>query len=190
MIFAAANNEHTNEKTKKEKKKHLLTIQIFQMIYHCCTLNNLKLLEKRGTNKLTEKRIISEICPDGASDTCDFSTSEDFEENKDPIEKATWLKLYKITWTRCSNTTTNKKTTKEAEEIVKKTRWHQYFVEESNQMFSLWGSVHINNPIFHLENRGKQVYACYVVGAGMTRIMAPEYWTPKTLDVIVMCGDR
>ncbi|XP_076231261.1 uncharacterized protein LOC143177281 [Calliopsis andreniformis] len=173
-------------------KEEFYTIQIFNVTYHCCQIHNLKLLQRtapKPPKRYVKAKTIDE-CPFDPLDVRDPCTIEMEEGDlKDAIEKPTWLKLYKITWTKCSALPQKKKGHKDAPGIGKM-RWHQYVVEESNKLFSLWGELHITDGMFERENRGMQTYACYVVCAGMTRIMAPEYWSSKILDVIVMCGDR
>lgn len=168
------------------------TVQIYHVTHHCCQIHNLKLLQRtapRPAQRLVQRKTIDD-CPFDPLDVRDPCTIEQEEGDlRDAIEKPTWLKLYKITWAKCTPLAQKKKkASKEA--TGGKMRWHQYVVEESNKLFSLWGELHITDGMFDRENRGMQTYACYVVCAGMTRIMAPEYWSSKTLDVIVMCGDR
>ncbi|KAF7419090.1 hypothetical protein HZH68_001743 [Vespula germanica] len=189
----SANIEKQETKTKGEEKdddkNDVFTIQIFNMIYHCCQINNLRFLERKpkpATERVKRKTI--DDCPFDPLDWRDPCTIEQEEgDDKDEIEKPTWLKLFKMTWMKCALPSVRKKPAKDA---APRMRWHQYLVEESNRLFSLWGELHITDGMFDKENRGLQAYACYVVCAGMTRITAPEYWTSKTLDVIVMCGDR
>ncbi|KZC13949.1 hypothetical protein WN55_06300 [Dufourea novaeangliae] len=167
------------------------TVQIYHVTHHCCQIHNLKLLQRvppRPAQQLVKRKTIDD-CPFDPLDVRDPCTIEQEEGDlKDAIEKPAWLKLYKITWAKCMPVTQKKKASKEPS--GGKMRWHQYVVEESNKLFSLWGELHITDGMFDRGNRGMQTYACYVVCAGMTRIMAPEYWSSKTLDVIVMCGDR
>ncbi|XP_015191552.1 PREDICTED: uncharacterized protein LOC107074545 [Polistes dominula] len=185
--------EQKLEEGKTESKNDVFTIQIFHMIYHCCQLNNLKLLERKpkvGTRRVKRKTI--DDCPFDPldwRDPCTIEQEEGGDVNKDEIEKPTWLKLFKISWAKCGPSARKKSSGKDVGSIPRM-RWHQYYVEESNKLFSLWGELHITDGMFDRENRGFQAYACYVVCAGMTRIMAPEYWSSKTLDVIIMCGDR
>ena len=160
------------------------------MTHLCCQIHNLKLLQRgapKPARRSVRKKTIDD-CPFDPLDVRDPCTIEQEEGDlKEPIEKPTWLKLYKITWAKGLSLPQKKKG---KEFTVGKMRWHQYVVEESNKLFSLWGEIHITDGMFERENRGMQTYACYVVCAGMTRIMAPEYWSSKILDVIVMCGDR
>lgn len=183
--------ETKEEETKEDKEEEFYTIQIFHIRHHCCQIHNLRLLQ-RGAPKpakhLVSRKTIDD-CPFDPLDVRDACAIEQEEDDlKEAIEKPTWLKLYKITWAKCMAAPQKKKSTKETG--TGKMRWHQYVVEESNKLFSLWGEIHITDGMFERENRGMQTYACYVVCAGMTRIMAPEYWSSKILDVIVMCGDR
>ncbi|XP_053995648.1 uncharacterized protein LOC128885575 [Hylaeus anthracinus] len=172
-------------------EEEFYTIQIYHVTHHCCQIHNLKLLQRsapKPPRRLAKRKTIDD-CPFDPLDVRDPCTIEQEEgDAKDAIEKPIWLKLYKIIWAKCMAATQKKKSAKEAG--TGKMRWHQYVVEESNKLFSLWGELHISDGMFERENRGMQTYACYVVCAGMTRIMAPEYWSSKTLDVIVMCGDR
>lgn len=172
-------------------EEKFFTIQIFHVTHLCCQIHNLKLLQRGAPKPATRpvKRKTIDDCPFDPLDVRDPCTIEQEEEGdlKEPIEKPTWLKLYKITWAKGLALPQKKKG---KEYTIGKMRWHQYVVEESNKLFSLWGEIHITDGMFERENRGMQTYACYVVCAGMTRIMAPEYWSSKILDVIVMCGDR
>lgn len=171
-------------------EEKFFTIQIYHVTHLCCQIHNLKLLQRgapKPARRSVRKKTIDD-CPFDPLDVRDPCTIEQEEGDlKEPIEKPTWLKLYKITWAKGLSLPQKKKG---KEFTVGKMRWHQYVVEESNKLFSLWGEIHITDGMFERENRGMQTYACYVVCAGMTRIMAPEYWSSKILDVIVMCGDR
>lgn len=172
--------------------KDTFDVQIFHVIFHCCQLHNLKLLQRKA---MKSSDYIDE-CPydlleigDQEDNTMDQAEEDDDDNLGKPREKATWLKCCRVTWSRCI-TDDRKKRSDKITVKDSKARWHQYYVEEFNKLFSLWGEMHITDSVFNETNRGMQMYACYVVCAGMTRIIAPEYWTPKILDVIVMCGDR
>lgn len=163
-----------------------LDVQVFHVSFHCCQLDNLKLL-LRGVSK--KPRYV-----DYPSDSLEIEDQEetDREEDeegdpKEPREKTTWLTRSRATWGKCVPAP---RKGPDSAEVVAKARWHQYFVEEPNRLFSLWGEMHPTDDIFDEANRGMQAYACYTVCAGMTMITAPEYWSPKTLDAIVVCGDR
>ncbi|XP_011311578.1 uncharacterized protein [Fopius arisanus] len=142
-----------------------LLIQLFKITYTCAKIHNLKLLERTPPKSR------------GKKSWKDENVKPLPENHPSPVEKSSWLKTQHIIWTKCTKD-------------VKKIKWHEYNVDEPHRVFSLWGEIHPTEDIFSRKNRGNQVYACYAVAAGMTRIMAPEYWTPKTLDAIVMCGDR
>ncbi|XP_020289328.1 uncharacterized protein LOC109857441 [Pseudomyrmex gracilis] len=161
--------------SSNEKTRNVFDVQIFHVILHDCQLHNPKLLQRGAFKRIAR-----------CADECPPASEEDSEEEngdpREPREKSTWLKRLQITWGKCAS---RKRRTK-----VAKARWHQYYVEEPKRLFSLWGDMHISDAMFDEANRGMQAYACYMVCAGMTRIMAPEYWNPKILDVIVMCGDR
>ncbi|XP_018347415.1 PREDICTED: uncharacterized protein LOC108751630 isoform X1 [Trachymyrmex septentrionalis] len=170
-----------------------IDVELFHVSFRYCQLDNLKLLQ-RGMSKQPRRA-------DGknSSDTLEIEDEEDetgdLEEDeegdpREPRERAIWLKCYgPTTWGKCASANRKRPGSTEVT-AAGKARWHRYYVEEPNRLFSLWGGIHITDDMFDEANRGMQTYACYVVCAGMTRIMAPEYWTPKTLDTIVVCGDR
>ncbi|XP_036146275.1 uncharacterized protein LOC114254284 [Monomorium pharaonis] len=174
-----------------------LEVQIYNVTFHCCQLDNLKLLRRSEPSKQPRRTIDArpsdslEIEEDEEGEIAKLDEDEDEADSREPREKAVWLK-------RCRETTWGKyapadrKRRPDWAEVCAggKARWHEYYVEERNRLFSLWGEVHITDGVFDEANRGMQAYACYVVCAGMTRLMAPEYWTSKTLDTIVVCGDR
>ncbi|XP_029666284.1 uncharacterized protein LOC115237416 [Formica exsecta] len=168
---------------------NVFDVQIFHVTFHCCQLYNLKLLQ-RGVPEPSRQRI-DERPSDSLLEIEDTTDREEDEEDdpREPREKVTWLKCHRVTWSRCAPTK-RKSRAKFAVSGDKVARWHQYYVEKPNRLFSLWGEIHITDRMFDEANRGMQTYACYVVCAGMTRIMAPEYWSPKILDAIVVCGDR
>lgn len=165
-----------------------LNVQIFHVSFHCCQLDNLKLLQ-RGASKQprrVDKRPSDSLEIEDQEDEIDREEDEEGNQ-REPRERATWLRCWRATiWGKYAPA--NRKGSGSAE--VTKARWHQYYVEEPNRLFSLWGEIHSGDDMFDEANRGKQAYACYVVCAGMTMITAPEYWSPKTLNAIVMCGDR
>ncbi|XP_018306990.1 uncharacterized protein [Mycetomoellerius zeteki] len=162
-----------------------IDVQLFHVSFRCCQLDNLKLLQ-RGMSKQPRR---TDEC---SSDTLEIEDQEDEtdreeDEEGDPREPK---KRYRATtWGKCALANRKRPVSTEVT-VAGKARWHQYYVEEPNRLFSLWGEIHITDDMFDEANRGMQTYACYVVCAGMTRIMAPEYWSPKTLDAIVVCGDR
>lgn len=181
----------------KDSKPEFFKIQIYQMIYHCVKIHNVKLLQRKPPDPRTERvrKKSSDYCdsyPPAPYDPCaDERFSAELEndyddDTTDTMEKPAWLSQLKLKWTRFAAPAKRSLN----EEAVGKLRWHQFYVEEPNRIFSLWGEIHPTEEIFARANRGKQMYACYVVCAGMTRIQAPEYWSSKTLDAIVMCGDR
>lgn len=170
-----------------EARKDLFTIQIFQMIYKKCKLKNMKLLEGRGPKPMlrpVKNNRTAEVCPYDPLDSENWCDKNEEIENR---ESPDWLRRFKVTWTRCPSA---KKRIVRDSIVTGKLRWHQYYVEEPRKLFSLWGEIHPTQTLFPPEHRGKQSFACYVVCAGMTRITAPEYWSSKTLDAVVMCGDK
>ncbi|XP_018359681.1 PREDICTED: uncharacterized protein LOC108758934 isoform X1 [Trachymyrmex cornetzi] len=175
----------------KDEGNVYIDVQLFHVSFRCCQLDNLKLLQ-RGMSKQPRR---ADECPSDTLEIEDQEDETDREEDeegdpREPRERATWLKRYRpTTWGKCASANRKRPGSTEVT-TAGKARWHQYYVEEPNRLFSLWGEIHITDDMFDEANRGMQTYACYVVCAGMTRIMAPEYWSPKTLDAIVVCGDR
>ncbi|XP_048505518.1 uncharacterized protein LOC105683224 [Athalia rosae] len=171
------------ESSKEESKPDVYTLQIFQVNYKKCELQNARLLKRQAPKPMMRPVSTKEMeaCPYDPMD------SSDKDEEIDNVENPGWLKRFKVTWVRCPNS--KKRIVKESV-VTGKLRWHQFYVEEPYKLFSLWGDIHPTQSLFPVKNRGKQAYACYVICAGMTRITAPEYWSSKTLDAIVMCGDK
>ncbi|XP_011692991.1 PREDICTED: uncharacterized protein LOC105453034 [Wasmannia auropunctata] len=170
-------------------------VELFHVTFQCCQLDNLKLLQRRTLNKRPRRAV-----DEDPSESLDIQDREDDEidgeqdeEDGHPgelRERATWLRRHRATtWGRCAPAGRKRPGLAEVTGAGK-ARWHHYYVEEPNRLFSLWGELHITDDMFDEANRGMQTYACYVVCAGMTRITAPEYWSSKTLDAIVVCGDR
>ncbi|XP_015117284.1 uncharacterized protein LOC107041307 [Diachasma alloeum] len=166
LLRAYAHEAHAINSPQEAPPREPLIIQLFKITYTCAKIHNLKFLERKPPKSRRQKvwrdQEIKPL-PDNYAG---------------PVEKKSWLKTHQIIWTKCTKGTS------------KKIKWHEYYVEEPDKVFSLWGEIHPTEEIFSKKNRGNQVYACYVVAAGMSRIMAPEYWTPKTMDTVVMCGDR
>lgn len=187
--YQVENSRDEHESDGEDDMRVYLNVQIFHVSFHWCQLDNLKLLQ-RGASKqprrVDERPSHSLEIEDGEDE---IDREEDKErDQKEPRERATWLKCWRTTtWGKYA--LVNRKGSTEVTAAVK-ARWHRYYVEEPNRLFSLWGEIHSSDDVFDEANRGKQAYACYVVCAGMTTITAPEYWSPKTLNAIVMCGDR
>ncbi|XP_011139199.2 uncharacterized protein LOC105183045 [Harpegnathos saltator] len=176
--------------------EHVFDLQIFHVTFLCCQLHNLKLLQRGAAPKAPRQPRVGEVRSSffETSDGDEAERESEMDVDEDPRaarERVAWLKRFRATWSKCPAGSGQKR---RAAKVVAgdsgKKRWHHYHVEEANRLFSLWGSVHVSDGMFDEANRGMQTYACYVVCAGMTRLMAPEYWSPKVLDVVVMCGDR
>ncbi|XP_034936584.1 uncharacterized protein, partial [Chelonus insularis] len=184
------NNESMETHSESEQKLNTFSIQIFHIIYHCVKIHNVKLLQRKPLKSQVKKvwKELDECDADILTNNSEQLLKDDEMSDVTPREQSDWLENCKITWSR--SPMSQKRITKEGVQVLGKSRWHQYYVEEKRKLFSLWGEIHPTGEIFAKENRGKQIYACYVVCAGMTRIMAPEYWSSKVLDTIVMCGDR
>ncbi|KAL6257185.1 hypothetical protein P5V15_012115 [Pogonomyrmex californicus] len=194
MILLLRAYAHKESSTRDEEPSNVdeegtfFDVQIFHMTFHSCQLHNLKLCDafKRSlrADEAPSDSLEIEDTEDGRSE--DEDEDEDCEDPRESRERVTWLRRRgATTWGKRDLTKRQKPGS-----AVRKARWHQYYVEEPNRLFSLWGEIHITDGMFEEVNRGMQAYACYVVCAGMTRITAPECWSPKTLDAIVICGDR
>ncbi|CAD6225430.1 GSCOCG00005675001-RA-CDS, partial [Cotesia congregata] len=168
-LYIKQRNQHHNSGNDK------LTIQIFQLNYNCVKLHNLKLLCKNSSRPKT-RPITKKV---DEYDVSSNNLDSELVPSTEHIEKPSWLSENRITWSKVSSASP-----------CRKARWHEYLVEEPRKLFSLWGEIHPTGRMFSPENRGKQIHACYLVCLGMSRIMAPEYWSSKTLDTVVMCGDR
>ncbi|EZA54012.1 hypothetical protein X777_05861 [Ooceraea biroi] len=172
-------------------EENVFDIEIFYVTLRCCRLHDLKLLERVPPES---PRHMDECSLDLLGDPGDEIDREEVkreDDSKGPKrEKLAWLKSHRVTWSRCAAINRRKRGSIKLAVRDSKARWHQYYVEEADRLFSLWGEMHVTDSIFDETNRGMQTYACYVVCAGMTRIIAPEYWSSRILDVIVMCGDR
>lgn len=155
-------------------------VQIYRVTFHCCRLRDPE--QRRAPRPPRHGPQPSRVR--------DLGDLEEEEEEKDDDdfrrERPEWLKRMRVTWTRCA--AARRCTTlaaKVAARAGRKTpRWHHYYVEEPGRLFSLWGGLRV-------ERAGSRVTrACYAVCAGMTRLTAPEYWSPRVLDAIVVCGER
>ncbi|XP_024871501.1 uncharacterized protein LOC112454376 [Temnothorax curvispinosus] len=167
-------------------------VQLFHVTFHCCQLDNLKLLQRRVSKQ--PRRVDDDpsysLEIEDLEDETDREEEDEEGDQREPRERATWLRRCRVTtWGKYAPADRERPDSAEIT-AADKARWHQYYVEEPNRLFSLWGDVHPTDDMFDEANRGMQAYACYVVCAGMTMITAPEYWSPNTLDAIVMCGDR
>lgn len=174
-------------------------IEIFHVTFRgCCQLHDSRLLQRGATMPGSPRRTYECSSWDLLDDPRDEIDREETiqweDDSKEPKrERLAWLRSHRVTWSRRVTVDDRGRRRDPAKLTVggdTKARWHQYYVEEPDRLFSLWGEIHLTDGIFDEANRGMQTYACYVVCAGMTRIIAPEYWTSQILNVIVMCGDR
>jgi len=190
-------------------ERYMFDVDIFGVTFRCCQLHDLKLLQRGpppGVPSRADECLSDSLVEDLASDEIDRGEIDREEKSNDSQEpkreRLAWLKSHRVTWSRCSGAAAaaaaaaagrRKRPTSinvAPTSTECKPKWHQYTVEEPDRLYSLWGEIHVTDGMFDEANRGMQTYACYVVCAGMTRIVAPEYWSSKILDVIVMCGDR
>ncbi|KAH8307211.1 hypothetical protein KR044_007927, partial [Drosophila immigrans] len=70
-------------------------------------------------------------------------------------------------------------------------RWHNFDVEISQHLWSLWGGLHPRASCFKDEFRGRQTLACCVVACcAASTFRHLNGWSPKFLDAIVLNGDK
>lgn len=179
------NNKEFIEGIKALELRHendVFTIQIFKMNFYCCKIYNIKLCQNKFFQfkmQIMTKKRLNEGCNIEFEDLC-LTKKEKVNLFKN-IEKLDWLKTMPTSWLKFSKN--------EKKKLNKKFMWHEYYIEQKEYLFSLQAHVHITDEIFPQKNRGKQFYACYVICAGMMKLIAPEYWTPQILTAILFFGD-
>lgn len=69
-------------------------------------------------------------------------------------------------------------------------KFKKYDIEIQDRLWSLWGTLHPNAPVFESASRGKQFLACSIVAIGAAHMYRMIDWTPQLLDSIIINGDR
>ncbi|XP_073840070.1 uncharacterized protein [Musca autumnalis] len=68
---------------------------------------------------------------------------------------------------------------------------HKKFdIEIEQRLWSLWGNLHPQAPVFDSNNRGKQYMACCVMALCAARLYRLADWSAQLLDAIIINGDR
>lgn len=69
-------------------------------------------------------------------------------------------------------------------------KFKDYHVEIPGRLWSLWGSLHPEAPVFEKRVRGRQCLACYVVACCAASAYPLMDWNPQLLDSIVVSGSQ
>ncbi|XP_053953048.1 uncharacterized protein LOC128859921 isoform X2 [Anastrepha ludens] len=66
----------------------------------------------------------------------------------------------------------------------------RFDIEIDGRLWSLWGNLHPDAPVFGSTSRGKQYLACNVMALCAAKMYSLTDWSPHLLDTIVINGDR
>lgn len=102
-------------------------------------------------------------------------------------ESLSWLQLEnsRPVWSRI-----NKCTTAGHYRNFPDSKLNEYDIEVDNRLWSLWGTLHPEAPLFEKSIRGHQYLAINVMACCASSIFPLMDWTPKLLDSIVVCGSK
>ncbi|XP_043465461.1 uncharacterized protein LOC122500551 [Leptopilina heterotoma] len=165
----------TEIKNEDSKSANTFTIQLFKMNFYCCKVHNVpKVHNKKLCPSLVDKFQLLAHDRKINNEDCDFEFNDSCIDDEGKSEE-----------------TLHPSEIKQENNIKKKKLnenflWKQYQVEEEDTLFSM--HTNISNEIFPQQNQEKYFYACYVICAGMTRLISPEFWTPQTLNAILFFG--
>ncbi|XP_067645140.1 uncharacterized protein [Eurosta solidaginis] len=70
------------------------------------------------------------------------------------------------------------------------TKLKRFDIEIDGRLWSLWGNLHPEAPVFDTQSRGKQYLACNVMACCAAKVYRLTDWSPHLLDTIVINGDR
>ena len=70
------------------------------------------------------------------------------------------------------------------------TKLKEYDIEIKERLWSLWGSIHPQAPVFKPTSRGKQYLACCVISLCAASLYPLVDWNSQLLDSIIINGDR
>ncbi|XP_065361590.1 uncharacterized protein LOC135955193 isoform X2 [Calliphora vicina] len=70
------------------------------------------------------------------------------------------------------------------------TKLKNYDIEIDQRLWSLWGNLHPQAPVFGMSTRGKQHLACCVMSLCAASLYRLVDWSPQLLDSIIVNGDR
>lgn len=75
------------------------------------------------------------------------------------------------------------------ERSLSETKWKDFNVEMENKLYSLWGSININQKAFQ-QHVGKHHMACSITALVMAHMYNINEWNPILLDSIVIHGGK
>ncbi|KAH8257039.1 hypothetical protein KR038_001742 [Drosophila bunnanda] len=70
------------------------------------------------------------------------------------------------------------------------TKIKKFDVEIEGRLWSLWGNLHPEAPVFEDELRGRQYLGCYVMACCAASVYRLMDWSPHLLDTIVVSGSK
>ncbi|KAH8343459.1 hypothetical protein KR059_011141 [Drosophila kikkawai] len=70
------------------------------------------------------------------------------------------------------------------------TKIKKFDVEIEGRLWSLWGNLHPEAPVFDDELRGRQYLGCYVMACCAASVYRLMDWSPHLLDTIVVSGSK
>ncbi|KAH8286606.1 hypothetical protein KR054_012191 [Drosophila jambulina] len=70
------------------------------------------------------------------------------------------------------------------------TKIKKFDVEIEGRLWSLWGNLHPEAPVFEDELRGRQYLGCYVMACCAASVYRLMDWSPHLLDTIVISGTK
>ncbi|GJQ78159.1 hypothetical protein Trydic_g2491 [Trypoxylus dichotomus] len=100
-------------------------------------------------------------------------------------EQKSWLDIHQYPWSRMKDETAGGKTRGKRD-----SKWHNWDIEYTNDLYSLAGTLHQTSKKFALENRGKQTLSNLVVAIAMTNIYELSEWNAAILDSVLANGDH
>ncbi|XP_036336107.1 uncharacterized protein LOC118746359 [Rhagoletis pomonella] len=102
-------------------------------------------------------------------------------------ETMTWLDLENClpVWSRM-----NRRNTAGRYRNLPVTKLKRFDVEIDGRLWSIWGNLHPDAPVFSASSRGKQYLACNVMACCAAKVYRLTDWSPHLLDTIVINGDR
>ncbi|XP_058986399.1 uncharacterized protein LOC131806380 [Musca domestica] len=68
-------------------------------------------------------------------------------------------------------------------------KYKKFDIEIENRLWSLWGNLHPQAPVFDSKNRGKQYLACCVMALCAARLYRLADWSSQLMDAIIINGD-
>ncbi|GBO98391.1 hypothetical protein EVAR_72881_1 [Eumeta japonica] len=114
-----------------------------------------------------------------------YGTDEHNSAIKAQYETITWLDHHMPIWSRLS-----RKNAVGRYRHMAVTKLKNYDIEIDECLWSLWGNLHPQAPVFEMLTRGKQYLACCVICLCAASIYRLIDWSPNLLDSIIVNGDR